>query len=363
MGSLLLQPYASYSGAGSTFVQGSESWVEVPGHGDLSAFIDVASGGSAKVAVTLETSPNRQDSYFTPIGPSIPVGSVLGSFTLLYRSIYAASTVPVARWVRYRLTSLVSGGQAGLLVRMRCVPGSQANFSPSLTIPGCRFWARSDMGATVTTDGTYVGALKNQSDVTDANENLTTAALKAPQLIYLPQSYSLQPTLSFNGSSYYMTSAGAWATPLTQPCTWIVVGHNAGSSLNQYLLDSDDASTGQQIQYNPSSTTITIAAGGSSFSATQSWASPSVMLVEYNGASSKLFFNNFTTPIASGTVAGGTAGSQGSVTLGSANQSLGGGSYWNGQAAELIAYSGVLTTAQKLKLKLYLTSRYGISIT
>jgi hypothetical protein len=154
-----------------------------------------------------------------------------------------------------------------------------------------------------------------------------------------------------------MVSAGAWASPLLQPSTWVVVANNSDSSAAaEYLIDADDATTGQSVQYTGSTTTLAISANGSSVSTTASWANAGALLGEWNGSSSNLYFNNFTTPLASGTVGGGTAGSQGSMTFGSKNQSSGGGSYWSGSIAEIIAYSGVLAAADKARLRLYLVS-------
>jgi hypothetical protein len=313
---------------------------------------------SPQVRLTMETSPNRQDPYFQPIGPVIPLAMSSSTYRFPYRTVDAFSTIPIARWVRYRLKG-ASASSLAAMFRVRAVPARQAYFSPN-QIPGCAFWQRSDLGFTYFGDGTSVTGLLDQSSAADPNQNLTAA--NSPVQGAANTSYNLQALLNFVASSSQYLTSGNWATPLQQPCTWIVVGHNSGAG-TQYLLDANDATTGQQVQYDNASTAIIIAAGGSSFSATQSWASPGVLLAEFNGASSNIYFNNFTTPSASGTVAGGTPGSQGSMTLGSANHSLGGGSYWNGSVAEIIAYSGILTAAQKLRLKLYLIGRYAIPIT
>jgi hypothetical protein len=50
------------------------------------------------------------------------------------------------------------------------------------------------------------------------------------------------------------------------------------------------------------------------------------------------------------------------MTLGSHNQASGGGSNWDGDVAEIIAYSGILAPKDKSRLRNYLNGRYGLSI-
>jgi hypothetical protein len=161
-------------------------------------------------------------------------------------------------------------------------------------------------------------------------------------------------------------SSTNWATPLLQPATWVVVANSysvaSDDYRNQCLLDANDATTGQSIYYDSSVDTVTILANGSGVTASLSWEVASALLGEWNGDDSNLYFNDFTTPVASGSVGGGDAGSQGSMTLFSSNLSLGGGAYWDGSVAEIIAYSGILSTAAKAQLRLYLNTRYNLSI-
>jgi hypothetical protein len=332
--------------------QGSESWLDAYDLADLGFWVDFSNGSANPVTLYLESAPSRDGNYFQSIAPPLSLSSGLRTIS----SIRSASTVPVARWVRWRLVPVTGANTLGL--RIRVSPSRQSFFFPA-QLGGLAFWLRADLGVT-----SYLGAVSacnNLSDVGDPNENLTPT--NSPTLTASDSNFANQSSIGFvSASNQYMTS-GAWATPLLQPCTWVVVALNNGNSSGaEYLIDSNDTTTGQQIQYTASTTTLTVKANASSFSATVNWSSAAAVLVEFNGASSKLYVNNFTTPLATGTVGGGTAGSQGSLSVATENPHHG-GVRWDGSVAEVLAYSGILSPASKARLRLYLNSRYKLSIT
>jgi hypothetical protein len=354
---MILQPWTTFSFTG-TFIQGAEGWLDLGEFGDVAYWVDVANivNGLFPLNLSFQTSPSWDNAYFQPVGP--PLGLLSTSpATQVYKGTRAASTVPLARWVRYRLDS-TAGSPSSATLRIRVAPARQSFFAPT-QLPGCVLWLRSDMGIT---GGFSPGPPWNdQSNTADPNEDLITST--APTYNASDANYNGLPSFS-TGSGAALVSAGAWATPLLQPSTWVVVADNYNMyGTNQYLTDADDATTGQSIQYNPGTSALKIFANGSGVSGTTAWSGASAVLGEWNGASSRLYFNNFTTPLASGTVGGGSAGSQGSMTLFAKNVSTGGGSSWNGSVAEIIAYSGILSPTAKAQLRLYLNSRYQLSIT
>jgi hypothetical protein len=343
---LILQPWISPSSANST--QGAEGWLDVSGYADLGFWVDSVGSGT----LLLESSPSWDANCFQSIGPTV---ALAGGLQTVF-SVRAASTVPVSRWLRWRLSGF--SNPQGL--RIRVAPSRQPFFFPA-QLGGLAFWLRADLG--VTSSGGNVSALNDQSDVGDSNENLT--AFNNPTLNSNDSNFNKRASIGFAGiSSQYLTS-GAWATPLQQPCTWVAVALNNGTNQNgEYVIDSNDSTTGQKIQYTATPTTsITVTANGASFSGAANWAAAAAVLVEFNGASSKLFFNNFTTPLATGTVGGGSAGSQGSLSVGTFNAHKGGGNYWDGSMSEILAFSGILSSASKARLRRYLNSRYKLSIT
>jgi hypothetical protein len=100
-------------------------------------------------------------------------------------------------------------------------------------------------------------------------------------------------------------------------------------------------------------------ANGGTVSASASWSAAQLFAGEWNGVSSNIFSTHIITPLGSGTVGGGTAGAQASMTLG---RQFGGGHYWDGAVAEVVAYNRLLTTTDKTRLYNYFSGRYAVNM-
>jgi hypothetical protein len=161
----------------------------------------------------------------------------------------------------------------------------------------------------------------------------------------------------------YMTSA-AWVTPLTQPDTWVIVGHTVSSTLYEVAMESNDMTTGQNISRTAANELeiATTAVLTTSTTGSRSWNQPSVLLAEYNSTQSKIYFNNFTSPDVTGNAGSGASSGQGSLTIGSSDHAWGIGNYWDGTIAEIIGYSGLLSATAKAQLRQYVSGRYGITV-
>jgi len=84
------------------------------------------------------------------------------------------------------------------------------------------------------------------------------------------------------------------------------------------------------------------------------------MFESVNPTSTAYQINSFTS-----TLAVGGAGTNGfnSISLGVHSLFFGGGSAWIGTIAEVMAFSGTLSTNSKRLLRTYLNNRYGMTIT
>ncbi len=228
--------------------------------------------------------------------------------------------MPLAKWLRWRLVCQ-SIGTWGATFRVRVSPSRQSFFNPS-QLPGCALWLRSDLGVELV--GGSVAFWADQSPAGDSNRSLNNFNGNATNPGYTPTSsaFNDKPTLNFSSvNSTFMTSVGAWVPELLQPTTWIYVVSYTGGGAGEYLQDSDDVSTGQKINYTNTGL-LTISANAGSVTYATGWTSTNALLGEWDGSSSKIYFNNFTTPVATGTVRTGMAGGQGSMTLGEiSNQS------------------------------------------
>jgi hypothetical protein len=376
MQGFLLQPWTTVhctagTGLVFTFTQDEEEWLDLSSYADAAFWVDVSdvvlpSGLSPtpQITLTLQTSPSRDEAYFQPIAGPIILGSGSPSNKpILVKSVRGTSTVPMARWVRWQLSvPSNSSGSWGLTLRIRAVPSKQSFFAPA-QLPGCVLWLRADLGVTLDTVGTgNVQQWNDQGPTGDSNKNLMQA-VAADRPLYKPSdpNYNNQATFTLTHSPGLNMTSAIWATNVVQPNTWVFVAHNTGSHANsEYLMDGNDINHAQ-------SSGLATTPAASIFAGTQfvlyntAWSSPSVMLGEWNGSSSNIFFNNLTGAAqASGTVGTGASTSQDSMTFAS---QFGGVNYWDGSVAEIIGFSGILSAAQKLQLRQYLNGRYAFSLT
>lgn len=224
----------------------------------------------------------------------------------------------------------------------------------------CVIWYRGDLGVTTTTGTSTVLTWADQSGTGDANKNLT--AVNSPTLKAGDTNYAGQTTLTFTAaSSTYMTS-GSFLSAIAQPNTWVIIGHTPTSLAYQIIIDANDRVSGQYVGRTNAANTI-IQSVGVGLSTAGTWSAPSVVLGEFNGASSKIFINNLTTAAITGNAGSGAGSSENSLTVGSQDAAWGPVNYWDGSVAEIIGFSGLLSIAAKAQLRKYIQGRYGIPVT
>jgi hypothetical protein len=378
MQGFLLQPWVTVHCSATsvvTFTPDEQEWIDLSSFADAVFWVDVsevtAPSGSPtpSVQLTLQGSPSHDDSFFQPVAP--PVTLVASPTPTIIKTTLLPSTMALARWVRWQLTlANPQSGSWGATFRIRAVPYKQSFFLPT-QIPGCALWLRADLGTTlVGSPGSQtVSQWNDQSGSGDAAKNLAQGTTtRQPSYSAANGLLNGQATLTFVAANNLFMTSGAWASVLGQPTTWVVVARNVETGTStEYLLDGNDTTHGQAIEFAATSPpAVTIFANGTALTWSNAGASwnpnAKALLGEWNGSTSNIYFNNFTTASVSGTVGGGTAGAQASMTLGSHNQASGGGSNWDGDVAEIIAYSGILAPKDKSRLRNYLNGRYGLSI-
>ena len=226
-------------------------------------------------------------------------------------------------------------------------------------ISGCVFWVRPDLGLSLGT-GSNVSSWNDQSGTNDSNKNLTVGAT-APTFTPQDSNYNQQPTVQFGTASNCYFASGTWASSLSQAFTAVAVAHKLSGAPYEWLFDNSGASGGHIGAGQTSSTanTVSMWAGLNNLNYSTAWPNPTAFLGEFNHGSSALYFGNFTSPQAT---AGGTdIGSDflTALTLGNYGAQ---GAAWDGTIAEFIIYNRLLTASEKGRLRLYLSSRYGIAI-
>jgi hypothetical protein len=371
MRTLLLQDWVTVRSAGSAVVQDQERWLELDGFSDITCWIDVAEvtppGGTAtnSVQLQLQTSPTADDSYFVPSAPTVSFGSTAqflpaSTTPLVLRSGRTPLGNNLGRCLRWQL----SGSGSGLwdmTFRIRVVGHRSTAFTPAL-LPNLQLWYRADLGSTVGASPFIVSSWNDESQTNDLNKNLTYgASTLGPTITYADVNYLGQTTMQTGADAHSYFASGTWTSTVNQPHTLILVGHRTSAAATTYFTDGIAAGTAASV-FISAAGIITMGAGGSiTGTAGNSWLSPSAFLGEFNSASgtSKMFFNDFTTPLAMGNA--GAVGFDG-VSLGVHSIGFGGGNVWPGTIAEVIDYSAILTTNQKAQIRQYLRGRYGLLI-
>ncbi len=370
--SFLLQDWTTIrSSLNATFVQDPSDWLDLDGFSDVVCWVDVAEvtppGGLSRnwLQLQLMTAPSFDGAYFVPIAPATNIGTQApyvqaSTSPTIVRSAQSTVSNNLMRYLRWTITPSTSGAW-DLTFRIRAIAARSATFAPPL-IAGCVAWYRADLGIVLSPGTATILNWNDQSGTNDANKNLTAGV--SPTLNVGDANYMGQTTVSFvRASGTYLTS-GTWTSALAQPDTWIVVGHTTSASQNEIAIESNDGASHGQNVMRTSANELQISATTAlttSTSGTSLWNAPSVLLAEFQGTLSKLYFNNFTTPLVTVGGPGGNA-SQPSLTIGSSDKSIGLGSYWDGTMAEIIGYSGTLSSTAKAQLRQYLRGRYGIAI-
>ena len=366
-----LQPWTTISasanlGGGTTslgtITQDEDDWLDLAAYSNVAFWVDVTSV-TGTPQLSLQTSPTYDDAYFTPLAP--PLSLSVGATPVVVKSFRGVgSTAPLARYVRWQLTNSTTVPW-GATFRVRAVPRRRALafFAPT-QLQGCCLWLRADMGVTV--GGSGVSNWNDQSGAGDANRNLVSGPLGVPLYTASDSSFNGYPTLGFQSANKRaLVSYGTWATAYSQPTTWVFVVNNTGPGTTTDILC--DGNTGgnfaNQVSLVATTNVLTLAAGAAGYATTSgvSWGNPTGLLAEFNGSSSNIYFNNFTTA----TAASGNTGTYqvNSMTLGAHSIFWGGGNYWDGKLGEVILYNRLLTAPEKARLRAYLNTRYALNIT
>lgn len=227
-----------------------------------------------------------------------------------------------------------------------------ALWSPK-SISGLKLWLRADLGITI---GTGVSAWADQSGTGDANKNVTQAvAGQQPAYTAADAAYNNKSTLTFVTASSQYLASGTWAAALAQPYTWFVVGNQGAlTGSAQCFIEGDISGANRSLLYDNAGALEHFA--GASLTGVARGTAAMVFGGDGNGGSSTIYKSAITA------AATGNAGTNG-ITATTIAATFGGGSaFLGGKIAEVVIYSGVLSTANRTTLLNYFGTRYGITI-
>jgi hypothetical protein len=343
----MLQSWTTVRGTNAaTVIQDEADWVDLNGFADAGLWLDVSSFAVGQtVTLSIETSATHDESGFR--AAMQPTVLTVTSTPLLLKTARTPTLGPMARWMRWKITGT---GAWDATFRIRGAAGRSSFWQPT-QLTGCSLWLRADLGVSLSAGS--VTAWADQSGV-DNTKNLS--ATGSPTLVNSDAKYAGNPTITLSGTGQYFTS-GIWAASVSQPMTWVLVGHRSGGAASQYFMDGNSAGFGLSV-FGDNTNAITASAGVNLTSGTGNpWTSPSALMVEDNGVASTLSLNGVQ-------LVSGNAGAVGfnSMTLGAHSIFFGGGNLWAGTIAEVIMFNKLLATNEKSQLRRYLNGRYGSTV-
>lgn len=246
----------------------------------------------------------------------------------------------ITNWGGETLINTGFHGNRGLIIRGSS-DAQPASTSPD-AVSGIFYWFKADAlslsdGDSVTTWTDSSGGGRNATQSTAANKPVfKTGVLNG------------KPVVRFDGSNDYLDSASA---SISQPMTIFMVSRaDVVKSQIRFTLK-----TGNVYHYNDTTTTATLYAGTTGQTFTTDVTKWNLWDHSLNGASSDAVVNGGTAT----SISPGTANSTGGIRIGDHPS----GSFaFDGDIAEIIIYSGTLSTSDREKVRRYLTEKYGLYI-
>ena len=241
------------------------------------------------------------------------------------------------------------------------MPFSFWKFSP-LSLPNLAWWLDAGRGITIAT------GVSQWNDLSGNNRNATQPTA-ASQPALTTNAIGGFPAVTFNGTSSYMLSGMTVATffagNLTD--TTIIAVMNSTVVVGGGCMLGSNGTTntdwiGIYAPYTNSGTTLWDAGPFSTCRLTETvtWGSSSVAVFTRSGTTSTMYKNN--TSVGSGTVSGNYQSGTAVPCLGCQDGSIGDSdTFWNGQIAEIVAYSRALTANEISIISRYWGAKYNIA--
>lgn len=378
MSSYLLQPWTTVGGTSSvtTFTQDDEEWLPVDDFAEAAFIIDVSqvSGTSVSsplpVFMYLETSPSRDESLFLPTCPPIWLAILSTTAPFATRTVRASVpgvggiTVPLAKWLRWRITALGLSSSWNATFRIRCRLLRETSFVPT-DLSGCQLWLRGDIGVSLGTNG-----IQNWHDASGVgNDASQSTGGNQPSWSVSSPMNGCSAIVGNSTSSWMSTSpldinitTNATLFAAVQPTTTSEGANHIRiletNYASNYYLGCDQAGTEYQfiVNYNTSPYGTAVTPANSIAKTTQlvtGWyrgGSPGIGTIYLNGQASGSDNTHFNSP-------GSTK-----YPLYIMSSTTGGSLLWSGYLGEVIIYNRALSTQELQRVHRYLGGRYAVAV-
>jgi hypothetical protein len=220
------------------------------------------------------------------------------------------------------------------------------------TIPGLLWWLRGDSG--IAPAGGPVAVWQDQSGAGDPNrDTVQFVTSRQPTWTAADAGYNGQSTLQFaSAAAQNLSMVGLWSVaPVNQPYTLVVVGNDGAVGTQMFLGDQN----ANNWRITATGGLYAIEVGLNLFSTTADSVTKKIFYFETNDPMSTIRISEETAeatgPTASGVLPQLDVGAR-----------QGGGNPLNGTIAEVLAYQGLLSAPNRVKLQTYLSTRYAIAV-
>jgi hypothetical protein len=226
------------------------------------------------------------------------------------------------------------------------------NWNPGVLANNLMWW-RSDKYLTVVD-----GNVTNWVDII-RNESLKPEAAGHAPLISQTSDYGGNSILDIRGTTAanYKNLMTSTFTSIACPIMVYAAAHSISNPANGILLSGNSVTRTPQVGTTGTASYIYAGGAGAVSSATGVVnTSPAAWCAEYNGVTSKVYHNNFSTAVATG-----NPGSNPMTQLYVGAASWSPGAYaFNGYVAEIIIRAGVDSSTTRILIRNYFANRYNI---
>lgn len=100
----LMQDWTTVTaGASGTVKQGEDRYLDLSGYQDVAIYLEVGTSSPTGLTLDVETSPNKEDTYFKSMTTFTSPVAGLTSPPAVVR--WSSATIPLARFVRWKITA------------------------------------------------------------------------------------------------------------------------------------------------------------------------------------------------------------------------------------------------------------------
>ena len=116
MHTFVLQDFTTIRGTNNTVTQSESEWLDLTQYEDVFFWIDCKELTGTTVTLNIQTSPTKDDSLFTNVYSQLLTTAIQNPGSTGGKCLMSTATIPIARYVRWQLTSTAAPFDATLRI-------------------------------------------------------------------------------------------------------------------------------------------------------------------------------------------------------------------------------------------------------